>query len=109
MPVESDAPGNTGRPSKGDLITMNAQIRFAPACLILAGILAFGSSVASAAGPLFGPTSIERTSGPPDAYSDSFTSVMAGTFILWVENGDDGGHRVTGASVSVNGTALLSP
>lgn len=69
---------------------------------------AFPAAAADAV-PVFGPEGYERTSGPPDAYQDTFELAAAGPLVLWVQNGDDDGGRVDGASVRVNGVEVVRP
>lgn len=75
--------------------------------LALVALLALAAG-AAAADPIFGPTSYERTTGAPDTYTDTFTSPLAGTFLLWVQNGDDSGGQVSSGSIDVNGAAVVT-
>lgn len=62
---------------------------------------------AAAEGPIFGPTSYERTTGAPNVYTDTFSAPAAGYHALWVQNGDDAGSRVSSGSIDVNGTLVV--
>jgi hypothetical protein len=72
--------------------------------LILAAIL--GAASASAE-PVFGPASYEITD--QTSYAEDFVSTSAGTYYLWIQNGDDGGGGVDSASVSLNGVQVFGP
>jgi hypothetical protein len=62
----------------------------------------------ASAEPIFGPTVYTKTaSGSPDLYTDPVAAASAGRYYLWVQNGDDHGGRVTGGSITVNGTPVL--
>lgn len=76
------------------------------AVLVLVGAL-FLAALPAAAAPVFGPELYVRTSGAPDAYTDSFTSA-GGPQVLAVINGDDGGNRVLSGSVVLNGVTVVS-
>jgi hypothetical protein len=59
------------------------------------------------AAPVFGPVVYTKTaSGGPDLYTDPFVAPSAGRSVMWVQNGDDGGGRVSGGSISVNGVTV---
>jgi hypothetical protein len=79
--------------------------------LALPVVLVAATVPSAAAVPvLFGPQSYERTSGPPDQYSDSFDVPLAVGAIVWIQNGDgDGGDRTSSATVSVNGVQIAGP
>ncbi len=61
---------------------------------------------------LFGPRRYDRTTGPPNVYTD-IVAVPAGApspYTLRVRNGEpDGSHRVSSASVHVNGAQVVGP
>jgi hypothetical protein len=79
-------------------------LRWASALLILvAAIPAF-------AAPLFGPTKYTRTAGPPNVFTETFTSCGNGPATLVVVNGNaDGSNRISAASLLLNGQEVLSP
>src|SRR5689334_19045309 len=60
----------------------------------------------------FGPRQYLRTTGPPNQYTDSF-AIPAGVqapFVLHIVNGDaSGGHRVSSATITLNGVDLATP
>lgn len=59
--------------------------------------------------PAFGPTVYTKTAGGgPDLYTDPFAIATGGRFVLWVQNGDDDGNRVSSGSISVNGTGVAT-
>jgi len=59
--------------------------------------------------PAFGPTVYTKTaSGGPDLYTDPFATATGGRFLLWAQNGDDDGNRVSSGSISVNGTTIAT-
>src|SRR6185437_96331 len=69
--------------------------------------LGSGSSIT-----VFGPQQFDRTTGPPNQYSTTFTlPVGAGSpFQLTVQNGDSAGnHRVSSGWIYVNGMQIVSP
>jgi PKD repeat protein len=77
-------------------------------------IAQFGPALAStqpaAAQAFFGPKQYLRTTGAPNQFNDQFkvSHPDRGPFVLRVVNGDSrGGHRVSSASVSLNGVDVL--
>lgn len=61
---------------------------------------------------VFGPQTFVRTTGPPNEFDSTITvpAWIAQPFYLHVVNGDSSGnHRVSSATVSINGVALLVP
>ena len=80
--------------------------------LVPTAALAIATAVALAtpagATPLFGPQTYERTSGASDVYEDRFDA-PAGSYTMFLRNGDAESHRVSSATVSVNGTTVLAP
>src|SRR6185503_9110007 len=60
----------------------------------------------------FGPKQYTRTTGSPNKYVDSFPLPpnLRQPFILRVVNGDDrGGHRVSSATIELNGSEVFKP
>jgi hypothetical protein len=61
---------------------------------------------------IFGPRRFDRTTGPPNQYVEQF-SVPAGfisPITLHIQNGEaDGTHRVSSATIKLNGASILSP
>jgi hypothetical protein len=79
-----------------------------PSALVVVLVGAFLlAALPALATPAFGPELYVRTSGAPDTYTDSFSS-SGGPQVLAVVNGDDGGNRVTGGSVVLNGVTVVS-
>jgi len=73
--------------------------------------LALGLGVRpAAASPIFGPEVYVKVqpAGTPDVYSDSITVPAAGVYLVVIQNGDDGGGRITSGSVVVNGTTVAN-
>ena len=63
-----------------------------------------------AGGVLFGPKKFTREAGPPQSFVETFARCAGGTCRLIVDNGDaTGAHRVSSASVYVNGQRVLGP
>ena len=61
----------------------------------------------AAADPAFGPTVYTKTaSGGSDLYTDPFVAPAPGRFLIWVQNGDDDGSRVSGGSITLNGVTV---
>jgi hypothetical protein len=81
---------------------LDSQIR---AALILAGL---GAAAArpTAAEPVFEPVTYEITDRT--VYDDTFTSPLAGSALLWVQNGDDGDSSVSSATVTLNGVNVVT-
>lgn len=82
-------------------------------CAVIAFSLVFVAFAYShAAGPklVYGPATFERTVGGPDSFTATFTACdPAGSFTIVVDNGDaDGKHRVSSASVHVNGMPVVT-
>lgn len=73
-------------------------------------LLAPGASpLAHAADTLVDHVEFIRESGSPQTASTSFAACDPfGTFTLTVENGQDGGHRVTSGTISVNGVEVVT-
>jgi len=77
--------------------------------LLVALIVAL-SATSSIAATTFGPKQFTRRAGPPQTYTESFPGCGAPPCRLVVVNGDaDGNHRVSSASVFVNGKPVLGP
>ena len=73
--------------------------------------LALGLGVGpAAASPIFGPEIYVKVqpAGTPDVYSDTITVPAAGLYLVVIQNGDDGGGRITSGSVVVNGTTVAN-
>jgi chitodextrinase len=67
---------------------------------------------ASATEPVFGPQKYVRTTGAPDEFTADFTipADLQGPFVLRIVNGEPGArHRVTAATVYLNGRLILKP
>jgi hypothetical protein len=77
-------------------------------------LVQFGPSLAGVSAPaqiFFGPKQYLRTTGAPNQFTDRFavSHPDRGPFVLRVVNGDSkGGHRVSSASVTLNGVDVLS-
>ncbi len=69
--------------------------------------LGIGSAGAS---PVFGPEIYVKAqpAGTPDVYSDSITVPAAGVYLVVIQNGDDGGGRITSGSVVVNAATVAN-
>jgi hypothetical protein len=69
--------------------------------------LAAALPVVARAEPVFGPSVYTKTaSGGSDLYTDPFVTASAGRYVLWVQNGDDDGNRVSSGSISLNGSTI---
>ncbi len=69
--------------------------------------VSFTSAIAAT---IFGPKQFTRVAGPPQTFSESFPGCGAPPCQLIVVNGDAAGkHRVSSASVFVNGKQVLGP
>ena len=84
---------------------------FAPWLRVALGAVALMALLAlpgfAAGGPAFGPTVYTKTtSGTSDLYTDPFVAPAPGPFLMWVQNGDDDGGRVSSGSISINGVAV---
>ncbi len=55
---------------------------------------------------VFGPTVYERTKGSPDIFVDNFSSAE-GDFILHLDNGRDGGYKISSATITLNGETIV--
>ncbi len=55
---------------------------------------------------VFGPTVYERTKGSPDIFVDDFSS-PEGDFILHVDNGREGGYKISSATIILNGETIV--
>jgi hypothetical protein len=76
----------------------------------LAGLLLLAGSAHAGPGPLlFGPASYERTTGPPNEYTDAFDVPVALNAIVWIQNGDGDGNRASSARVAINGVTVAGP
>jgi hypothetical protein len=76
----------------------------------LAGaLLALGAGPAAAAA-IFGPEIYTKVqpAGTPDVYTDSITVPASGLYVVWIQNGDDGGGRITSGSVVVGTVTVAS-
>ena len=61
---------------------------------------------------IFGPKHYLRTTGAPDQSTDTFTvpTSVGAPFLLYIVNGDaNGGHRVSSATITVNGVPVFGP
>lgn len=67
-------------------------------------------ALAAQAAPTFGPRKYVRTSGPPQTFTESFPRCGSGNCRLVVVNGSaNGSHRVSSASVFLNGSPVFGP
>lgn len=83
--------------------------RRVPVAMITVIVLLLVSVASGVEVTLLGPTEYLRTKGGPDTYYDTFPGVT-GAAMLIVDNGDPSGdHRVSSASVMVNGELVLGP
>jgi hypothetical protein len=75
--------------------------------LILVALLGLAALPATAA-PVFGPQVFTKVnpSGTPDVYTETFTAPKAGAFAMWVQNGDDGGSRISSGSIVIGTTTV---
>ena len=61
---------------------------------------------------LFGPVTYTRASGPPNQFQESIAlpPTLTAPFRLHVQNGNpDGSHRISRATVTLNGTQVAGP
>lgn len=80
-------------------------LRVALGAVALTALLAFASF--AAADPAFGPTVYTKTaSGGSDLYTDPFVAPSSGRFLMWVQNGDDDGSRISSGSININGVGV---
>jgi hypothetical protein len=79
--------------------------RVALSAVALLALLAVPGSAAAA--PVFGPAVYTKTaSGGSDLYTDPFVAPSSGRFLVWVQNGDDDGSRVSGGTIALNGATI---
>lgn len=80
--------------------------------LLALSLSGLGTGAPQAQTVLFGPQTYQRTAGPPNQFTDTFT-LPAGTtlpYTLHVVNGNaDGTKRISSATVKLNGTQILGP
>jgi hypothetical protein len=59
---------------------------------------------------VFGPEVYTKVqaSGTPDVSLDTIVAPALGTYVLWMQNGDDGGARITAGSVQVGATTVFT-
>ncbi len=81
-------------------------MRFSSRALILAALALVPSPKALAA-PAFGP--VTYAIADQSEYAEDFSSASAGSFYLWIENGDDGGGTVDSTTVTLNGIQVFGP
>jgi hypothetical protein len=85
----------------------------APLAILLLAALSAGPMPALAAEEiLFGPTQYVRTAGPPNQFSETIAlpPTLTAPFRLHVQNGtSDGNHRVSSATITLNGTQVVGP
>ena len=63
----------------------------------------------ASSGILFGPKKYQRTSGPPNKYTDTFQAAGRNGSLI-VKNGDAGSNsRVTSAVIYLNGKEIFGP
>ncbi len=90
-------------------------IVLAARALVLTVLLALPASnlPAQAQGKtVFGPMQFERTAGPPDLFTETFTlpTNIAPPFQLYIDHGlADGGKRVSRARLTLNGVEVVRP
>src|SRR5689334_3784682 len=72
---------------------------------------AYAQAQSAIADTVFGPKRYVRTTGKPDEYDDRFTlpAGATGPFTIRITNGDDDGHRVSSATITLNGIAIAQP
>jgi PKD repeat protein len=61
---------------------------------------------------IFGPKTYKRTTGAPNRFEDKFTVAgpLRASYVLRIVNGDErGGHRVSSATVTLNGADIVVP
>jgi hypothetical protein len=61
---------------------------------------------------VFGPRTYERTTGPPNVFTEPFLlpTNVGPPFTLHIDNGlPDGTHRISSATLTLNGTEVVSP
>lgn len=73
--------------------------------LFLAALAALAAP--ATAEPVFGPVSYEITD--QSSYAEDFASPAAGSYYLWIQNGDDGGSAVDSATITLNGAQVFGP
>lgn len=77
--------------------------------VVLATAFAARSTWAAPGPVLFGPATYERTSGPPDQFTDTFDVPVALNAMVWIQNGDGDGNRTSSAEVDINGAPVTVP
>ncbi|WP_096207471.1 DUF2341 domain-containing protein [Candidatus Methanoperedens nitratireducens] len=76
--------------------------------IILLIIIISGVNISSADDDfVFGPAVYERTTGSPDIFVDDFSSTE-GDFVLHLDNGRDGGYKISSATITLNGETIVS-
>src|ERR1700730_1619616 len=102
--------------SSGATLRLFIALRTLTAVILIRGVstaliwLGPAAAETTAQQPVFGPKQYVGTTGSPNRYVDSFSlpSSIRAPFLLHVVNGDPkGGHRVSGASVELNGVEVL--
>lgn len=73
----------------------------------VAGALVLAAVLPAAAEPVFGPTPFVKTDPGPQLFTETFATVSAGGYALWVLNGDEAG-RVPAGTIAVNGVVIVS-
>ncbi|MEO8678604.1 MAG: PKD domain-containing protein [Vicinamibacterales bacterium] len=108
-------------PARAPGAALHFRRRFAATCLVALTLGALLMSHPSGAARyeekessalVFGPRVYKRLAGPPNTSEDTFstTAAIRGPYVLRVLNGDaKGGHRVTSATITLNGVDLLKP
>src|SRR5713101_7997501 len=83
---------------------------FCIALLAAFGAVLFASSSAAQLAPTFGPKRYTRTAGRPQTFTETFPRCGGAPCQLVVVNGSaDGSHRVSVASIFLDGVRILGP
>ncbi len=80
--------------------------------VLLLALLATSSPALATEEALFGPAQVTRTAGLPTQFSEEIAlpPTLVAPFRLHVQNGSpDGTHRVSGATIMLNGAQVASP
>jgi len=93
----------------GNNLSRGSAVRKTIFCLLLATVCVFSGNLFAAEATAFGPQIYKRTTGAPNVFTDTFSApVITGRLII--RNGaEDDAHRVTSATVTVNGIDVFTP